>query len=155
MPEPGTLDEMMNFVYTVLRGSAGTCLISPSLPPLCTTFGRTPSLASYKRKTSANAHKFVLQGMPAWENGGRFRHAQKRWHIVEKEAFVFGVKAFDYAHWINGGQHEAVFFTDHKNLLALFDDSARALTCMYQTQQGSVNLLGFVFVGHALHHISY
>ena len=60
---------------------------------------------------------------------GRFRHAQRRWHIVEKEAFVFGVKAIRFTHWINGGRYPARFYTDHKNLLALFSDKARPLSC--------------------------
>ena len=42
---------------------------------------------------------------------------------------MFGVKAADYSHWINGGRHPARFYTDHKNLLALFDDRARPLSC--------------------------
>ena len=29
---------------------------------------------------------------------GRLRHAQLRWHIVEKEGFVFGVVLLDYLH---------------------------------------------------------
>ena len=62
-----------------------------------------------------------------WESG-RFRHAQKRWHTVSKEAFVFGEKVFDYRHWINGGRLESAFFTDHKNLLAIFDPEARPPT---------------------------
>ncbi|MAA69219.1 MAG: hypothetical protein CL915_10765 [Deltaproteobacteria bacterium] len=56
---------------------------------------------------------------------GRFRHAQKRWHTVDKEGFCFGVKLLDYAHWINGSRHDAALFTDHKNLLAFFSDKAR------------------------------
>ena len=60
---------------------------------------------------------------------GRFRHAQKRWHTVDKEGFCFGVKLMDYAHWINGGRHPAALFTDHKNLLAFFSESARPATC--------------------------
>ena len=60
---------------------------------------------------------------------GRFRHAQLRWHIVEKEAYPFGVRLMEFAHWVNGGKYPAALFTDHKNLLALFDDKARPLAC--------------------------
>ena len=36
---------------------------------------------------------------------GRFRHAQLRWHIVEKEAYPFGVRLMEFAHWVNGGKY--------------------------------------------------
>ena len=81
---------------------------------------------------------------------GRFRHAQKRWHIVEKEAFIFGVKAADFSHWINGGRHPARFYTDHKNLLALFDDRARPLSCTRPNRdrltRWGITLLGLWYV---------
>ena len=60
---------------------------------------------------------------------GRFRHAQSRWHTVDKEGFCFGVKLLDYAHWINGGRHDDALFTDHKNLLTFFSDKARTASC--------------------------
>ena len=60
---------------------------------------------------------------------GRFRHAQLRWHTVDKEGFCFGVKVRDYAHWIHGSKHSAAFFTDHRNLLAFFSDVARPTSC--------------------------
>ena len=53
---------------------------------------------------------------------GRFRHAQRRWHTVDKEGFCFGVKLRDYSHWIKGSKHPAALFTDHRNLLAFFAD---------------------------------
>ena len=85
---------------------------------------------------------------------GRFRHAQLRWHIVEKEAFVFGVKAADFAHWINGGRHPARFYTDHKNLLALFDDKARPLSCTKSNRERltrwGITLLG---LNYEIYHI--
>ena len=74
-------------------------------------------------KEQVGLHK--LFGMTS----GRFRHAQIRWHIVEKEGFVFGVKLEDYSHWVNGGRMAAKLFADHKNLLALFDDKVRLVTC--------------------------
>ena len=39
-----------------------------------------------------------------------------------------GVKVFEYKHWINGGKYESVFFTDHKNLLSIFDPKMRPPT---------------------------
>ena len=60
---------------------------------------------------------------------GRFRHAQLRWHIVEKEGFLFGVVLVPYMQWVNGGVLPAAFFTDHKNLLVLFADHARPMSC--------------------------
>ena len=60
---------------------------------------------------------------------GRFRNAQLNWHIVEKEAYPFGVRLMDFEHWVNGGRYPAALFTDHRNLLALFDDRARPGTC--------------------------
>ena len=66
---------------------------------------------------------------PLLFESGRYRNAQLHWHTVSKEAFPFGEKIFDYKHWINGGRYESSFFTDHKNLLAVFDDEARPDTC--------------------------
>ena len=60
---------------------------------------------------------------------GRFRHAQRRWHTVDKEGFCFGEKLRDYSHWINASRYPAALFTDHKNLLAFFDDAARPSSC--------------------------
>ena len=60
---------------------------------------------------------------------GRFRNAQLNWHIVEKEAYPLGVRLMDFTHWVNGGKYPAALFTDHKNLLALFDDRARPMIC--------------------------
>ena len=81
---------------------------------------------------------------------GRFRHAQLRWHIVEKEAFSFGVKLNNYAHWINGGRYPSRYFTDHKNLLALFDDKARPLSCTKPNRdrltRWGVSMLGMRYV---------
>ena len=66
---------------------------------------------------------------PLLFESGRFRKAQLNWHTVSKEAFVFGEKLFDYKHWVNGGKFDTDLFTDHKNLLALFDNEARPETC--------------------------
>ena len=60
---------------------------------------------------------------------GRFRKSQLNWHTVSKEAFCFGEKLFDYKHWVNGGRFDTDLFTDHKNLLALFDNEVRPETC--------------------------
>ena len=35
----------------------------------------------------------------------------------------------EFEHWVNGGQYPAALFTDHRNLLALFDDRARPISC--------------------------
>ena len=66
---------------------------------------------------------------PLLVESGRFRKAQLNWHTVSKEAFSFGEKLFEYKHWVNGGRYETDLFTDHKNLLALFDNEARPATC--------------------------
>ena len=66
---------------------------------------------------------------PLLFESGRFRKAQLHCHTVSKESFAFGEKLFDYKHWINGGKFKSDLFTDHKNLLALFDDKARPETC--------------------------
>ena len=36
-------------------------------------------------------------------------------------------KLFEYKHWVNGGRYETDLFTDHKNLLALFEKFARKI----------------------------
>ena len=67
---------------------------------------------------------------PLLFESGRFRKAQLNWHTVSKEAFCFGEKLFDYKHWMNGGgRYETDLFTDHKHLLALFDNEVRPETC--------------------------
>ena len=48
---------------------------------------------------------------------------------MEKEGFLFGVALVPYMQWVNGGELPAVFFTDHKNLLVLFADTARPMSC--------------------------
>ena len=35
----------------------------------------------------------------------------------------------EFVHWVNGGKYPAAPFTDHKNLLTLFDDKARPISC--------------------------
>ena len=35
----------------------------------------------------------------------------------------------EFSYWVNGGRYPAALFTDHRNLLALFDDKARPLSC--------------------------
>ena len=66
---------------------------------------------------------------------GRFRHAQLRWPIVDKESYPFGEVLVSLSHWINGGHHPAAFFTDHKNLLAIFCPDAREDNCSKPNQQ--------------------
>ena len=66
---------------------------------------------------------------------GRFRHAQLRWAIVDKEGYVFGEKLHNWAHWINGGHHKSALFTDHLNLLAFFDDDVRPAQCTKPNRQ--------------------
>ena len=41
---------------------------------------------------------------PLAVESGRFRHAQLRWHTVDKEGYYFGVKIHDYTHWINASR---------------------------------------------------
>ena len=53
---------------------------------------------------------------------GRFRNAQLRLVIVDKEDYVYGEQLHDYSHWINGGNYPVAIFTDHHNLLSFFDD---------------------------------
>ena len=65
---------------------------------------------------------------------GRFRNAQLRWVIVDKEGYVFGEKAMKYSHWINGGEHKSVFFTDHHNLLCFFDERLSAASTLYKAK---------------------
>ena len=62
-------------------------------------------------------------------DSGRFRHAQLRWHTVDKEGYCFGVQLHNYTHWLLGSRHPAALFTDHRNLLAFFADEARPTTC--------------------------
>ena len=66
---------------------------------------------------------------------GRFRHAQYRWPIVDKEAYSYGELLVELSHWINGGKYPAAIFTDHKNLIAIFDCNAREDGCSKPTQQ--------------------
>ena len=42
---------------------------------------------------------------------------------------MFGVVLQPYMKWVNGGVLPAVFFTDHKNLLVLFSDESRPMSC--------------------------
>lgn len=62
---------------------------------------------------------------PLAVESGRFRHSQLRWHTVDQEGFAIGEKLHPYRHWINGGEHRAMIWTDHKNLLVFFDHRAR------------------------------
>lgn len=66
---------------------------------------------------------------------GRFRHAQLRWAIVDKEGYVFGEKLHKYAHWINGGRYCSALFTDHWNLLCFYDDKVTPSTCTKPNRQ--------------------
>ena len=66
---------------------------------------------------------------------GRFRNAQLRWAIVDKEGYVFGEKVMKYSHWINGGELKSAFFTDHHNLLCFFDDEVRPAHCTKPNHQ--------------------
>ena len=86
---------------------------------------------------------------------GRFRHAQLRWHTVDKEGFCFGVKLQDYAHWIHGSHHPAALFTDHRNLLAFFSDEARPATCT-NPNRDRLTRWGLQLAGlkYEIHHIS-
>ena len=66
---------------------------------------------------------------------GRFRNAQLRWAIVDKEGYVFGEKVHKYAHWINGGKFKAALFSDHENLLAFYADEVRPKQCTKPNRQ--------------------
>ena len=73
---------------------------------------------------------------------------------MEKEGFVFGVKLEDYSHWVNGGQLPSKLFTDHKNLLALFSDKVRPMTCNKPSRdkmtRWGITLMGMTYT---IHHI--
>ena len=85
---------------------------------------------------------------------GRFRHAQLRWSTVEKEGFVVGVKSLDYKHWLNGGHLPCKLFTDHRNLLALFADEARPLSCSKSNRDKMTRWgLQLLQVYYTIHHI--
>ena len=66
---------------------------------------------------------------PLLFESGRFRKAQLHWHTVSQEGFPFGEKLFEWKHWVNGGKYDTALFTDHKNLLAIFDNQARPESC--------------------------
>ena len=86
---------------------------------------------------------------------GRFRHAQLRWGIPDKEGYVFGEQLPEYSHWINGGRHRAAVFTDHHNLLAFYDEKVRVKTCTKPNRQRltrwGINLRG---LRYEIFHIS-
>ena len=54
---------------------------------------------------------------------------------MDKEGYSFGEVMQSMSHWINGGNHSSVFFTDHKNLLTIFDPSACEDMCNKPNQQ--------------------
>jgi len=66
---------------------------------------------------------------------GRFRNAQLRWAIPDKEGYVYGEQLHEYAHWVNGGCYASAIFTDHHNLLAFFDNEVRPSTCTKPNRQ--------------------
>ena len=69
---------------------------------------------------------------------------------MEKEAFPFGVRLQEFAYWVNGGRFPAALFTDHKNLIALFNDKARPLSCTKPNRarltRWGINLLSMKYV---------
>ena len=87
---------------------------------------------------------------PLLFESGRFRNAQLHWHTVSKEAFAFGEKLFDYQHWVNGDKYDSALFTDHKNLLALFDNQARPGRDLQQEQQKEDGPVGRASVDNAV-----
>lgn len=67
---------------------------------------------------------------------------------------MFGVKLEDYAHWINGGRLPAKLFADHKNLLALFSDKVRPLTCTRPSRDKMTRWgLNLMRMTYTIHHI--
>ena len=69
---------------------------------------------------------------------------------MEKEAFPFGVRLQEFAYWVNGGRFPAALFTDHKNLIALFNDKARPLSCTKPNRarltRWGINLLSMKYI---------
>ena len=71
------------------------------------------------------------EGLPVHEQthkplafvSGRFRGAQTRWAIIDKEAYPIGEILPRYVHWINAGTKPALIWTDHRNLVPMFKDS--------------------------------
>ena len=67
---------------------------------------------------------------------------------------MFGVKLEDYSHWVNGGRLQAKLFADHKNLLALFSDKVRPITCTRPSRdkmtRWGMNLMRLTYT---IHHI--
>ena len=66
---------------------------------------------------------------------GRFRNAQLRWAIVDKEGYVFGEKLLKYSHWVNSGEHKLALFSDHHNLMCFYDDEIRPAHCTKPNRQ--------------------
>ena len=54
---------------------------------------------------------------------GRFSGAQSRWSILEKEAFAI-MSTLDKIHWVLAGAQGFDLFTDHSNLVFIFDPLA-------------------------------
>ena len=69
---------------------------------------------------------------------------------MEKEACPFGVRLQEYSYWVNGGRYPAALFTDHKNLIALFNDKARPLSCTKPNRprltRWGINLLSMKYI---------
>ena len=85
---------------------------------------------------------------------GRFRHAQLRWHIVEKEGFLYSAPLELFVHWVNGGNLPTKFFADHKNLLALFSDKVRPMTCIQPSRDKMTRWgLNLRNMNYTIHHI--
>ena len=60
----------------------------------------------------------------------------------------------DYAQWVNGGVYDTALFTDHRNLLTLFSDKDRPMSCTKSNRdrltRWGLNLMGMRYV---IHHI--
>ena len=59
---------------------------------------------------------------------GKFRGSQLRWAIIDKEAYFIGEQLPKYQHWVNGGKHTTLVYTDHRNLVSLFSSTKPSAT---------------------------
>lgn len=60
---------------------------------------------------------------PQWFNSGRFNATQLGWSVLEKEAFTV-LKTLEKMHWQITNPDGLDHFTDHNNLIFLFDPMA-------------------------------
>ena len=65
------------------------------------------------------------------------------------------MRLLDFSHWVNGGRYPAALFTDHKNLLALFDDKARPISCTKPNRERLTRWgIGLLGLRYEIYHIA-